>query len=110
VREIEPALFKAFNPWDEITAPEALAGLFQRAGVPAAAVRAEAGEHLLSAPDDFWDVVLGTGYRGTVDALTPDKRDRLRDRVLGELRARGVTSLRTDVIYGTARRPRCLAR
>jgi ubiquinone/menaquinone biosynthesis C-methylase UbiE len=105
VREIEPALFKAFNPWDEITAPEALAGLFQRAGVPAAVVRAEAGEHLLSAPDDFWDVVLGTGYRGTVDALGPDKRDRLRDRVLGELRARGVNSLRTDVICGTARRP-----
>jgi len=104
VRETEPALFKAFNPWDEITTPEALRALFARAGATTATAEPEAGEQRLDRPDDFWDVVLGSGYRATVDALSADKRASLRDRVLGELRARDVTALRTDVIYGTARR------
>jgi hypothetical protein len=78
VREVEPTLFKAFNPWDEITTPEALAGLFSRAGVPGPAVAA-AGQHRLDHPDRFWDIVLGTGYRATVDALSQEQRDRVRD-------------------------------
>jgi hypothetical protein len=44
VGEAEPALFKAFNPWDEITTPEALAGLFARAVVPSPCVVAVASE------------------------------------------------------------------
>src|SRR6516164_9405439 len=102
VREVEPSLFKAYNPWDEITTPQALAGLFARAGVPDPAVVAVPGQHHLDRPDQFWDVVLGSGYRATVDALGPQQRDRLHARLLGELRARNVTALRTDVVFGTA--------
>jgi SAM-dependent methyltransferase len=105
VGEVEPALFKAFNPWDEITTPAALAGLFSRAGVPEPAVAAAAGQHRLDHPDRFWDVVLGSGYRATVDALSPGQRDQVRESLLSELRAAGITSLRTDVVFGTARRP-----
>jgi ubiquinone/menaquinone biosynthesis C-methylase UbiE len=105
VRATEPALFKAFNPWDAVTTPEELTALFARAGVPAATAEAAAGEQRLGKPDDFWDVVLGSGYRATVDALSADKQDSLRDRVIGELRARDVTTIRTDVVFGTARRP-----
>jgi len=106
VRDVEPALYKAFNPWDEITTPELLAGLFAKAGVPRASTQAVAGTHNLDTPDGFWDVVLGSGYRSTVEALGAAKRDQLQAQVLGELRARGVTALRTDVIYATVRRPR----
>jgi SAM-dependent methyltransferase len=102
VREVEPSLFKAFNPWDEITTPEALSELFSRAGVPGVTAEAVPGRHELDRPDSFWDVVLGTGYRATADALRPDQRDRLRERLLGRLRADGVTTLRTDVVFGTA--------
>ena len=105
VGEVEPALYKAFNPWDEITTPALLAGLFSRAGVPDPAVEAVAGEHRLEHPDRFWDIVLGSGYRATVDALSPEQRDRVRESVLAELRSREITSLRTDVVFGTAARP-----
>ena len=105
VGEVEPALYKAFNPWDEITTPTLLAGLFSRAGVPDPAVEAAAGEHRLEHPDRFWDIVLGSGYRATVDALSPEQRDRVRESVLAELRSREITSLRTDVVFGTAARP-----
>jgi SAM-dependent methyltransferase len=108
VGEAEPTLFKAFNPWDEITTPSALAGLLARGGVPSRAVVTVAaeGRHQLDHPDQFWDIVLGSGYRATADALGPSRCDRLRSRLLAELRADGVTALRTDVVYGTARRPR----
>src|SRR6516164_4118236 len=107
VADAEPALFKAFNPWDEITTPSALAGLLARGGVPprSVAVVAAEGRHRLEQPDQFWDIVLGSGYRATVDALGPSQCDRMRSRLLAELRADGVTVLRTDVVYGTARRP-----
>src|SRR5499433_2209537 len=101
VREVEPSLFKAFNPWDEITTPQALAGLFSRAGVPDPAVVAAAGQHQLAHPDRFWDIVLGTGYRATVDALSQEQRDRVRGWLLSELRSRAVTTMRTDVVFGT---------
>ena len=105
VGEVEPALYKAFNPWDEITTPALLAGLFSRAGVPDPAVEAAAGEHRLEHPDRFWHIVLGSGYRATVDALSPEQRDRVRENVLAELRSREITLLRTDVVFGTAARP-----
>jgi len=105
VGEAEPTLFKAFNPWDEITTPAALADLFSRAGVPDPAVEAAAGQHQLDHPDRFWDIVLGSGYRATADALSPERRDRVRERLLGDLRAQKVTALRTDVVFGTAERP-----
>jgi ubiquinone/menaquinone biosynthesis C-methylase UbiE len=103
VREIEPALFRAFNPWDEITTGPALAGLFARGGVVDAVVEATTGQHHeLERPDDFWEIVLGSGYRATVDALGDEQRQRLCGRVIGELRSRGITKLRNDVVFGNA--------
>jgi hypothetical protein len=105
VGEVEPALVKAYNPWDEITTPALLAGLFSRAGVPDPDVEAAAGQHRLDHPDRFWDVVLGSGYRATVDALRPEQRGRVRDSLLAGLRSREISVLRTDVVFGTAARP-----
>lgn len=102
VGEVEPSLFKAFNPWDQVTTPAALARLFSGAGVPHPAADAVSGQHHLAHPDRFWDVVLGSGYRATVDALSPAQFERLRRRFLGELRSHKVTTLRTDVVFGTA--------
>ena len=105
VADVEPSLFKAFNPWDEITAPAALGGLFARAGIPGLALEAAAGQHQLPHPDSFWDIVLGSGYRATITGLNPGQRDLVRTRLLAELRAQQVTELRTDVLFGTAFRP-----
>ena len=103
VRELQPALFRAFNPWDEITTAPALADLLARAGVADAAVEATTGEHHeLERADDFWEIALGSGYRATVDALDDEQRQRLRERVVGELRSRGVTRLQNDVVFGSA--------
>ena len=62
------------------------------------------GEHQLEHPDQFWDVVLGSGYRGTADALSPQQRDAVRRTVLARLRSDNITALRTDAVFGTARK------
>ena len=104
VRTVEPSLFKAFNPWDEITTPQALRDLCSRAGIAPATALAVPGQHHLGRPDRFWDIVLGSGYRATVDALSGEQREQVRKRVIGDLRAQKITILRTDVVFGTARR------
>ncbi len=103
VRELEPTLFRAFNPWDEITTAPALAELLARGGIGDAAVEATKGEHHeLERAEDFWEIALGSGYRATIDALGNEQGQRLRERVVGELRSRGVTRLRNDVVFGSA--------
>jgi ubiquinone/menaquinone biosynthesis C-methylase UbiE len=106
VGAVAPSLYKAFNPWDEITTPDALAGLLAAAGVAGPAVVALPGRQPLDHPGQFWDIVLGSGYRATVDALSQEQRDLVRERVHHELNSAGVTSLRTDVVFAAAQRPR----
>ncbi|MGH4010708.1 MAG: class I SAM-dependent methyltransferase [Pseudonocardiaceae bacterium] len=105
IRTVEPLLYKAFNPWDEITTTQALLDLFGRAGLTNATAQAVPGQHHLDRPEKFWDVVLGTGYRATVDALSPEQRDTVREDLLPTLRSRFITTLTTNVIFGTATRP-----
>lgn len=70
-----------------------------------ASVQASAGAcHDLERAEDFWDIVLGSGYRATVDALGEGDRTRLRERVIGELRSRSITSVRNDVVFGVAKK------
>jgi ubiquinone/menaquinone biosynthesis C-methylase UbiE len=105
VRAIEPTLYRAFSPWDEITTPQALTGLFARGGIDGALAQAMPGEHRLECPGDFWDVVLGSGYRRTVDGLVGEQREILRERLLLALQERSITTVRTDVVFATAHRP-----
>jgi len=105
VGAVAPSLYRAYNPWDEITSTAALAELLTRAGTAQPVVVAVSGQHDIGHPDQFWDIVLGSGYRATVDALTQEQQDTVRERLLARLRAAGVTTLRTDVVFGTAERP-----
>jgi SAM-dependent methyltransferase len=105
VREVEPSLYRGFAPWDEITTPEALGHLLEAGGAARPALHVASGSEPLAQPEQFWDVVLGSGYRATVDALGPAQRARLRERVVGRLREAPVTELRTDVVFAIAERP-----
>jgi ubiquinone/menaquinone biosynthesis C-methylase UbiE len=105
VRTVAPSEYKAFSPWDEITTPAALAGLLAGAGVAGPAAVAVRGEQPLGHPEQFWDIVLGSGYRATIEALSQEQRDVVRARVIGELSSAGVGAVRTDVVFGMAERP-----
>ncbi|HET6372626.1 MAG TPA: class I SAM-dependent methyltransferase [Candidatus Polarisedimenticolia bacterium] len=105
VRDERPDLYKGFNPWDEITDPTALRGLLRAGGVDDAEIVAEQGRHPIASAEASWALLLGTGYRGTLDLLSYEARDRVRGRLERFHVEREVTALTTDVMYAFAVKP-----
>jgi ubiquinone/menaquinone biosynthesis C-methylase UbiE len=106
VKQLRPDLHAAFNPWDRIADPASLRKLFTEAGVAEAEILAEDGTQALRSPQDWWTMVLGSGYRWTVDQMEPEMAERLRHANLAWIRSHNITSVETNVIYAAARKPR----
>lgn len=104
IRAVRPDLYKGFNPWDRISEPDAVRALFDGATVTNLEVVAEAGTHTLNSPEDWWTIVLGTGYRGTVEQLNEDDRERVRQQNIDFIRRTNVTSVEASVVYAVGKR------
>jgi SAM-dependent methyltransferase len=102
VAEVRPELARGFNPWDVVVAPDQLAALFHQAGIEHATAEPEAAEQPMRGTDDWWALVLGTGFRGTLDALTPAERAHVEQRVRTTLA--GVRMMNTPLLLGSARK------
>jgi ubiquinone/menaquinone biosynthesis C-methylase UbiE len=102
VKDLRPDLHATFNPWDRIADPQVLRKLFSEAGVPQADMIPEDGKQPLRSPEDWWTMVLGSGYRWTVDQMEPAMAERLRAANLAWIRSHNVTSVETNVIYAAA--------
>jgi SAM-dependent methyltransferase len=100
-----PELVGGFRPWTRVTDPAGLTELLQRGGVVDPIVEAEPGTHPLADPEDWWTVVLGTGYRATVAQLDAAAASRVRAANVRWLREHEVRDLQTNVVYGRARKP-----
>jgi ubiquinone/menaquinone biosynthesis C-methylase UbiE len=100
-----PDLAHAYSPWDSLTDPDAVRNLLLDAGATNIHVEAVAGTHPLRSGDDFWTIVLGSGYRATYDAMTTSEQRAVRARTLQSLAETGVTDVRTNVIYAVAAKP-----
>lgn len=100
-----PDLVRRYNPWERVNTPERLLALFDESGVEDATAEARAGVCPLPSPDDGWAVVLGTGYRATIEQLDVATCAQVRDDVLGELARAGDRRLITNVVFGSARKP-----
>jgi len=85
-----------------ITEPDALRALFTDAGIGDPHVVAESGVHPLATPDEWWLAVLGTGYRGTIEALNPAGQDRVRLANLAAVQAIGLREVEANVVYAVA--------
>jgi ubiquinone/menaquinone biosynthesis C-methylase UbiE len=99
-----PEMHKTFHPWDRIAQPAQLFALLEEAGVPRVEVELEPGSHTLQKPDDWWTIVLGSGYRGTVEQLPMESRERLRRGMLARLTRQSASTIETNVLYATAHR------
>jgi SAM-dependent methyltransferase len=102
VRLLRPELYKGFNPWDRITEPDAIRELFANAGVDDVVAVAEAGTHAIGSPEDWWTMVMGSGYRGTIEQLAPDDRDRVRRENLAFIERNKVRAVEANVVYAVA--------
>ena len=102
VKKERPDLYSAFNPWDRITDVASVKNLFLSAGINNVDVVAENGNHPLHQPEDWWTIVLGSGFRWTVDKMEPDVAIRVRRQNIEWIKANGIKSIETNVIYAIA--------
>ncbi len=109
VKDLRPDLHLSFNPWDRISEPSALRALLAEAGVADADILAEDGRQVLRSPEDWWTIVLGSGFRSVVDQMGSDTAERVRTANLAWIGSQDVTSVETNVIYATARKPKSSA-
>jgi SAM-dependent methyltransferase len=104
VHRFRPDLVAAFKPWERITTPEDLGGLMAEAGIPNADIVAEEGRQPLDSAEDWWTVVIGSGYRWTVEQMDEATAARVRKANLDALRQQGALAIETNVVYAIARK------
>ncbi len=104
VRQEDPEVLKSIKPWSKIVEPDPLRTLLLESGVSEPEVVTEPGSHSLHHPEDWWTIIMGSGYRSTVEALSPAHRERVRAATIEAVRRERIVEIRTDVIYASARR------
>jgi SAM-dependent methyltransferase len=104
VRREDPEVFKSIKPWNRIVEPDPFYALLVECGVDEPNVAAEPGSHPLDKPEDWWTIIMGSGYRSTVEALSPMTKEKVRVATIEGVRLEHIKEVRTDVIYAIARR------
>jgi SAM-dependent methyltransferase len=102
IRDVRSDLYKGFNPWDRISEVDAVVSLLFGAGLSDVKAVAEADLQTVNAPEDWWAMIMGSGYRGTVEQLSPEERERVRGANLDFIRRTSLRELEANVVYATA--------
>ncbi len=102
VKRERPDLYSTDKPWNRFIDSDSLRQLLVDGGVPDAEVIAEEGRHLFERPEDWWMVVLGSGYRGTMEKMTSEAAERVRKENIRWAKETALTSIETNVIYAVA--------
>jgi ubiquinone/menaquinone biosynthesis C-methylase UbiE len=102
VRNARPDLYKGFNPWDRICEVHDLRALLEAAGLKELHVEAESGSQPVNSPDDWWAMIMGSGYRGTVEQLDHKAREEVRKQNLDFIENAAIRSVEANVVYATA--------
>ncbi len=92
------------TPWDRISDPASLQALPESAGANQVEVFAEAGSDELATPEDRWTIVMGGGFRGTIDQLDLVTKERIRSVNLEF--SNEIHSLDSEVLYAITKKKR----
>ena len=105
IKNIRPDLFKAFNPWDRIDNPASLRKILDEAEITSPTIIAENRFHAIKSAEDWWVIVLGSGYRGTIEQLTLAERQAVKEANLASIRDEKISTVETNVLYALATKP-----
>ena len=105
IKNIRPDLYKAFNPWDRIDNPASLRKILDEAEIASPAIIAENRFHPIKSAEDWWAIVLGSGYRGTIEQLTLAERQAVKEANLASIRDEKISAVETNVLYALATKP-----
>jgi ubiquinone/menaquinone biosynthesis C-methylase UbiE len=102
IKDIRPDLYKGFNPWDRINDPAGLRKILDEGGVASPNIIAENRLHPIKSPEDWWTIVLGSGYRGTIELLNLAERQKVKEANLAFVRDEKISAVETNVLYSFA--------
>ena len=102
IKKVRAELYKGFNPWDRIKDPENLEKILREGGVEAPKIIPEIRLHPISSAEDWWTIILGSGYRGTIEQLNASERERVKDANLEFIREAKISAIETNVLYALA--------
>lgn len=102
IRAERPDLDADLLPWHRLAEERDLASAFTAAGIDDVEIAHESGSHPISSADDWWAMVLGSGYRALVERLDPVVRDRVRSATCAALDEAAVGAVALPVLYATA--------
>jgi len=105
IKDIRPDLYKGFNPWDRINDPAGLRKILDEGGVASPNIIAENRLHPIKSPEDWWTIVLGSGYRGTIEQLNLAERQKVKESNLAFVRDKKISAIETNVLYALAAKP-----
>lgn len=104
IRDVRPDLYKGFNPWDRICDRNSLLQLLNNSGIDHAEILEEANMHPIDSPESWWAAVLGSGYRGTIDQLSTEDLQKVRDANFKYIRDSGIREVEANVVYAVCRK------
>ena len=105
IKDIRPDLYKGFNPWDRINDPAGLRKILDEGGVASPNIIAENRLHPIKSHEDWWTIVLGSGYRGTVEQLTLTERQEVKKANLAFIHDENISAVETNALYALATKP-----
>jgi len=105
IKDVRPDLYKGFNPWDRIDNPASLRKILNEASVASLQINTEDRRHPISSAEDWWAIVLGSGYRGTIEQLNPAEREKVKQANLAFIRDENISAVETNVLYALATKP-----
>lgn len=105
VRDVRPDLYKGFNPWDRISEPSMLSAVLNESGVSESWVTAEPGTHPVASPEDWWTMLLGSGYRGTIEQMEAEMVEYVRQANFTFITNARISEVQANVVYAVAEKP-----
>ena len=105
IKNVRPDLHKGFNPWDRIDSPASLRGIFDQARIASPTITREDRLHPINSAEDWWTIVLGSGYRGTIEQLNLAERQKVKEANLAFIRDEKISAIETNVLYALAAKP-----
>ena len=105
IKDIRPDLYKGFNPWDRINDPAGLRKILDEGGVASPNIIAENRLHPIKSTEDWWAIVLGSGYRGTVEQLNLAERQNVKEANLAFIHDENISAIETNALYALATKP-----
>lgn len=103
VRELAPAV-EVLEPWRRTEDASVLSDILKTAGIDNVTIETRDDRLPLRSPDDWWRIVMGSGFRRTVAALDEPVARELRRRCDGYIRDNGVDRITNRTHYAVIHR------